>query len=196
MATASSLLNCAVVRVSSPCGLQQQPSRFTRLDRTGIRIRLSPRPGVEPSASALLSMTTQSAACAKMWTTNCFYSGAGRTAPARARITLGIRTFCISDLIVDGESQEQGVDGEEESGRTEPSRQALCVSGATQAASRGFVGSANATRAAFERNTSSSSWNSKEIAPPVQLNRLKDELLGAVRKRRNLPSLSASPGAG
>jgi len=92
----------------------------------------------------------------------------------------GIRTFCISDLIVDGESQEQGEDGEGEQAEQNLHAKLYVYQGNTSSVSW-FLGSANATRAAFERNIEFL-LELRGSSAAVQLDRLKDELLGADEK--------------
>lgn len=88
----------------------------------------------------------------------------------------GVRTFCISDLIVDGESQEKGEDGEGE--QTEQNLHAkLYVYQGESSAVSWFLGSANATKAAFERNIEFL-IELRGTSSAVQLEHLKDELLG------------------
>jgi hypothetical protein len=91
-----------------------------------------------------------------------------------------IRTFCISDLIVDGESQEQGEDGEGEQAEQNLHAKLYVYQGNTSGVSW-FLGSANATRAAFERNIEFL-LELRGSSAAVQLDRLKDELLGADEK--------------
>lgn len=91
-----------------------------------------------------------------------------------------IRTFCISDLIVDGESREQGEDGEGEQAEQNLHAKLYVYQGDTSGVSW-FLGSANATRAAFERNIEFL-VELRGSSAAVQLDRLKDELLGADEK--------------
>ncbi len=91
-----------------------------------------------------------------------------------------IRTFCISDLIVDGESQEQGEDGEGEQAEQNLHAKLYVYQGNTSSVSW-FLGSANATRAAFDRNIEFL-LELRGSSAAVQLDRLKDELLGADEK--------------
>ena len=92
----------------------------------------------------------------------------------------GIRTFCISDLIVDGESQEQGEDGGGEQAEQNLHAKLYVYQGNTSSVSW-FLGSANATRAAFERNIEFL-LELRGSSAAAQLDRLKDGLLGADEK--------------
>ena len=91
-----------------------------------------------------------------------------------------IRTFCISDLIVDGERQEKGEDGEGEQTEQDLHAKLYVYQGDTSSVSW-FLGSANATKAAFERNIEFL-LELRGTSGVVQLDRLKDELLGADEK--------------
>ncbi len=96
-------------------------------------------------------------------------------------ITLSdIRPFCISDLIVDGESQEKGEDGEGEQAEQNLHAKLYVYQGESSDASW-FIGSANATKAAFDRNIEFL-LELRGSSSAVQLDRLKDELLGADEK--------------
>lgn len=87
-----------------------------------------------------------------------------------------VRAFCISDLIVDGESLEQGEDGEGE--QLEQNLHAkLYVFQGESSSNQWFIGSANATKAAFERNIEFI-LELRGTGAAVQLDQLKDELLG------------------
>ena len=87
-----------------------------------------------------------------------------------------VRSFAISDLIVDGESQDKGEDGEGE--QSEQNLHAkLYVYQRESASTSWFLGSANATKAAFERNIEFL-LELRGSGAAVQLDRLKDELLG------------------
>lgn len=87
-----------------------------------------------------------------------------------------VRAFCISDLIVDGESLEQGEDGEGE--QLEQNLHAkLYVYQGESSRNQWFLGSANATKAAFERNIEFI-LELRGTGAAVQLDQLKDELLG------------------
>jgi hypothetical protein len=87
-----------------------------------------------------------------------------------------VRAFCISDLIVDGESLEEGEDGEGE--QLEQNLHAkLYVYQGKSSRNRWFIGSANATKAAFERNIEFI-LELQGTSGDVQLDRLKEELLG------------------
>ena len=92
----------------------------------------------------------------------------------------GIRTFCISDLIVDGESQEQGEDGEGEQAEQNLHAKLYVYQGNTSSVSW-FLGSGNTTKAAFELNIEFL-LELRGSSAAVQLDRLKDELLGADEK--------------
>ncbi|QGJ70870.1 PLD phosphodiesterase domain-containing protein [Planctomycetales bacterium 10988] len=87
-----------------------------------------------------------------------------------------VRAFCISDLIVDGESLETGEDGEGE--QLEQNLHAkLYVYQGDSTRTLWFLGSANATKAAFERNIEFI-LELRGRSGVVQLDRLKEELLG------------------
>ena len=87
-----------------------------------------------------------------------------------------VRSFAISDLIVDGESQDKGEDGEGE--QSEQNLHAkLYVYQRETTSTSWFLGSANATKAAFERNIEFL-LELRGSGAAVQLDRLKDELLG------------------
>ena len=87
-----------------------------------------------------------------------------------------MRAFCISDLIVDGESLEEGEDGEGE--QLEQNLHAkLYVFQDESNRNFWFLGSANATKAAFERNIEFV-LELRGTGASVQLDRLKEELLG------------------
>jgi hypothetical protein len=92
----------------------------------------------------------------------------------------GVRSFCISDLIVDGESQDNGEDGD-----GEPLEQnlhaKLYVFQGESSRNLWFLGSANATKAAFDRNIEFL-LELRGTSAAVQLDRLKDELLGQDEK--------------
>ena len=87
-----------------------------------------------------------------------------------------VRTFCISDLIVDGESQDKGEDGGGEQFEQNLHAKLYVYQGETNGTSW-FLGSANATKAAFERNIEFL-LELRGSGYAVQLDRLKDELLG------------------
>lgn len=87
-----------------------------------------------------------------------------------------VRAFCISDLIVDGESLEEGEDGEGE--QLEQNLHAkLYVFQGESSRNLWFLGSANATKAAFERNIEFI-LELRGTSAAIQLDRLKEELLG------------------
>jgi len=91
-----------------------------------------------------------------------------------------IRAFCISDLIVDGESQDKGEDGEGE--QVEQNLHAkLFVFQGESSRNLWFLGSANATKAALERNVEFL-LELRGSGAAAQLDRLKDELLGEDEK--------------
>jgi len=92
----------------------------------------------------------------------------------------GVRSFCISDLIVDGESQEQGEDGDGE--QFEQNLHAkLYVFQGESSRNLWFLGSANATKAAFDRNIEFL-LELRGTSAAAQLDHLKDELLGEDEK--------------
>lgn len=87
-----------------------------------------------------------------------------------------VRAFCISDLIVDGESLDKGEDGDGE--QLEQNLHAKLYVFQTEASRTiWFLGSANATKAAFDRNIEFL-LELRGSSSAVQLDRLKDELLG------------------
>jgi hypothetical protein len=88
-----------------------------------------------------------------------------------------VRSFCISDLIVDGESLEEGEDGEGEQ-LNQNLHAKLYVFQGESSRNQWFLGSANATKAAFERNVEFI-LELRGTGAAVQLDRLKDELLGS-----------------
>ena len=91
-----------------------------------------------------------------------------------------VRSFCISDLIVDGESQEKGEDGDGE--QFEQNLHAkLYVYQRESGVNLWFLGSANATKAAFDRNIEFL-LEMRGSGAAAQLDRLKDELLGEDEK--------------
>ncbi|MDB4777835.1 phospholipase D family protein [bacterium] len=91
-----------------------------------------------------------------------------------------VRTFCLSDWIVDGESKEQVEDGE-----GEPCKQnlhaKLYVYKNDSTRNIWFIGSANATQAAFDRNIEFL-LELRGRSSSVQLDQLKDDLLGEDEK--------------
>jgi len=87
-----------------------------------------------------------------------------------------VRSFAISDLIVDGESQDRGEDGEGEQFEQNLHAKLYVYQGENSSTSW-FLGSANATKAAFERNIEFL-LELRGSGAAVQLDRLKDELLG------------------
>lgn len=91
-----------------------------------------------------------------------------------------IRSFCISNLIVDGESQEKGEDGEGEQAEQNLHAKLYVYQGKASSASW-FLGSANATKAAFYRNIEFL-LELRGTSSAVQLDCLKAELLGADEK--------------
>lgn len=91
-----------------------------------------------------------------------------------------IRSFCISDLIVDGESQDKGEDGEGQTAEQNLHAKLYVYQGESSGVSW-FLGSANATRAAFDRNIEFL-LELRGSSAAVQLERLKEELLGAAEK--------------
>lgn len=88
-----------------------------------------------------------------------------------------VRTFCISGLIVDGESQEKGEDGEGEQAEQNLHAKLYVFQSESNGVSW-FLGSANATKAAFDRNVEFL-LELRGSSAAVQLDRLKEELLGA-----------------
>lgn len=92
----------------------------------------------------------------------------------------GVRSFCISDLIVDGESQDNGEDGDGES-MEQNLHAKLYVFQGESSRTQWFFGSANATKAAFDRNVEFL-LELRGTRAAVQLDRLKDELLGKDEK--------------
>jgi hypothetical protein len=91
-----------------------------------------------------------------------------------------IRTFCISDLIVDGESQDKGEDGAGDQAEQNLHAKLYVYQGESSGVSW-FLGSANATNAAFDRNIEFL-LELNGSGASVQLERLKEELLGADEK--------------
>jgi len=92
----------------------------------------------------------------------------------------GVRSFCISDRIVDGERREQGEDGEGE--QFEQNLHAkLYVYQGESSRNLWFLGSSNATKAAFDRNIEFL-LEMRGNGSAAQLDRLKDELLGEDEK--------------
>ncbi len=87
-----------------------------------------------------------------------------------------VRTFCISDLIVDGENKDDAEDGKGENSEQNLHAKLYVFQGETSAVSW-FLGSANATKAAFERNTEFL-LELRGSSAAVQLDRLKEQLLG------------------
>jgi len=87
-----------------------------------------------------------------------------------------VRTFCISDLIVDGENLEKGEDGEGEQCEQNLHAKLYVYEGGSNGVSW-FLGSANATKAAFDRNIEFL-LELRGSNSAVSLDRLKDELLG------------------
>lgn len=87
-----------------------------------------------------------------------------------------IRAFRISDLIVDGESHEKGEDGEGDPCEQNLHAKLYVYQGESSSAVW-FLGSANATKAAFERNVEFL-LELRGSSAAVQLDRLKEELLG------------------
>ena len=87
-----------------------------------------------------------------------------------------VRSFCISDLIVDGESSEKGEDGDGEQCEQNLHAKLFVFQGETSH-TIWFLGSANATKAAFDRNIEFL-LELRGSGASVQLDRLKDELLG------------------
>ena len=84
---------------------------------------------------------------------------------------------------MDGESQDKGEDGEGE--QSEQNLHAkLYVYQRETTSTSWFLGSANATKAAFERNIEFL-LELRGSGAAVQLDRLKDELLGEVRPGQN-----------
>jgi HKD family nuclease len=91
-----------------------------------------------------------------------------------------IRSFYISDLIVDGESQDKGEDGAGDQAQQNLHAK-LYVYQSESSGVSWFLGSANATNAAFERNIEFL-LELNGSGASVQLERLKEELLGADEK--------------
>ena len=91
-----------------------------------------------------------------------------------------VRSFCISDLIVDGESLEKGEDGGGEQSEQNLHAKLYVFQGDTSR-TIWFLGSANATEAAFDRNIEFL-LELRGTGAAIQLDRLKDELLGADEK--------------
>lgn len=88
----------------------------------------------------------------------------------------GVRAFCMSDLVVDGENQDQGEDGEGEQLQQNLHAKLYVVQGESSR-NLWFIGSANATKAAFDRNVEFL-LELRGTSSAAQLDRLKDELLG------------------
>ncbi len=93
----------------------------------------------------------------------------------------GVRAFCISDLIVDGESQENSEDGEGEQ-HQQNLHAKLYVMKTASWVNQWFLGSANATKAAFDRNVEVL-LELRGTSEAAQLERLKDQLLGEDENR-------------
>ena len=91
-----------------------------------------------------------------------------------------VRAFCISDLIVDGESLEKGEDGDGEQSEQNLHAKLYVFQGDTSR-TIWFLGSANATKAAFDRNIEFL-LELRGTGATIQLDRLKDELLGEDEK--------------
>jgi hypothetical protein len=91
-----------------------------------------------------------------------------------------VRAFCISDLIVDGESNDQAEDGEGEPSEQNLHAKLYVFQGETSR-NTWFIGSANATKAAFERNIEFL-LEMRGTSAKAQLDRLKVELLGEDEK--------------
>lgn len=91
-----------------------------------------------------------------------------------------VRSFCISDLIVNGESHEEGEDGDGD--QSEQNLHAkLFVFQRDTNHTIWFLGSANATQAAFDRNIEFL-LELRGSGAAIQLERLKEELLGEDEK--------------
>jgi hypothetical protein len=91
----------------------------------------------------------------------------------------GVSAFCISDLIVDGESQDKGEDGDGD--QSEQNLHAKLFVFQDDKRNRWFLGSANATKAAFERNIEFL-LELRGASAAAQLDNLKNELLGKDEK--------------
>lgn len=91
-----------------------------------------------------------------------------------------VRSFSISDLIVDGENLEKGEDGEGEQVEQNLHAKLFVFQGDTSR-TIWFLGSPNATKAAFDRNIEFV-LELRGTSAAVQLDRLKDELLGENEK--------------
>ena len=87
-----------------------------------------------------------------------------------------VKTFCISDLVVDGENLESSEDGEGELLQQNLHAKLFVFQGESSR-TQWFIGSANATMAAFERNVEFI-LELRGTGAAVQLDRLREELLG------------------
>ena len=91
-----------------------------------------------------------------------------------------IRSYCISDLIIDGENREDGEDGGSEQSEQTLHAKLFVIQGET-IRTVWFLGSANATKAAFDRNIEFV-LELRSSGDAARLDRLKDELLGQDEK--------------
>ena len=91
-----------------------------------------------------------------------------------------VRAFCISDLIVDGENQDNSEDGEGQQSEQNLHAKLYVIQGESNR-NLWFFGSANATKAAFDRNVEFL-LELRGNSAAAQLDRLKDELLGEDEK--------------